>query len=201
MSVIGWKELDLKDEIVWDTLAKGKMDCIEFLSHCEGPGEISSKERFMSWVKRVKPRTKEELTVLVAMANHWYWSVEDICECVIKALELKKSDGPFKQLKETYGYPVFKDQVASVMSDNFGLDLDKAYELADDMAKRKSKAKTQLLSFRRMSREKKELLWKIAPYAAGRKWYIHYTTLFYEACWVVCNSVAEYYEKNPIKID
>ena len=201
MSVVGWKELSYDDEIVWETLAKGEMDGVEFGRSSED-GEPSDKDMFLSYTKRIKPETIEELTVALALAAyHWKWLNEDLVERILNAFETKMLDGPFEQLKETYGYPIYKDQLATVLSDSFGLDLDQAYELADGMGKRKTSAEKMLFSFRKMSREKKELLWNVAPCVVGRKWHTHYANLIYEACWIVYNgSVRDYYEENPIKI-
>ncbi len=201
MSVIGWKELSYNDEIVWDVLADGKMDGIEFGSRGED-GEPSDKDLFLSYVKRIKPKTIDELTVALALAAyHWYFANEEILERIIYAFESRIPDGPFAQLKETYGYPVFKDQLATILTDGFGLDMDQAYELADEMGKRKNTAKKMLFSFPKMSRKDKEFLWKIAPTVVGRKWHTHYANLIYEACWIVYNGfVRDYYQKNPITI-
>ncbi len=201
MSVIGWKESSYNNEIVWDMLVDGKMDDIEFGSNGED-GEPSDKDLFLSYVRRIKPKTVEELTVALTLAtHHWYFVCEEISEHILNAFESKTLDGPFDHLKETYGYPVFKDQLATVLIDGFGLDMDQAYELADGMGKRKNTAKEMLFSFHKMSRKDKEFLWKIAPLVAGRKWHMHYANLIYEACWIVYNgSVKDYYKKNPIKI-
>lgn len=201
MSIIGMKELSFNDDIVWDTLANGEMDGIEFGSNGED-GESSDKELFLSYVKRIKPRTIEELTVALALASRpWYCLNGENVERILRAFEYKTLDGPFEQLEDTYGYPIFKDQLAIVLRNKLGLDMDQAYELADGMRKRKNTAEETIFSAEEIDKTEKELLWKIAPSIVGRKWLTHYANLIYEACWIVYNgAVKDYYEKNPIKI-
>ena len=204
MSVAGWKEQLYSDDLVWDALANGEMDGIGFsMSGIQSIDDVpDEKEQFLSITKRIKPRTISELAIVLTLVDRYLFREED-AEQILLAYEKKEQTGPFEELEETYGYPIFKDQVVAVITNNFRLDADQAYQFADDMAKKRPAARKKLFSSRKLDKQKKEYLWSAGAMAYGRRWMMHDATLIYEMCWHIYNSapeVREYYKKNPFEM-
>ncbi len=81
------------------------MSGLSFVWDVDMPDE---KERLFSIAKRIKPRTINELAIALTLVD-WYLFREEDAEQILLAYEKKEQSGPFNELEETYGYPIFKD--------------------------------------------------------------------------------------------
>ena len=142
MSVDGWKGLRYTDDVVWEKLVVGDLSGLEF----EG------KQEFIEYVRRMHPQTIVD--TVVALGLHVFGLVdEDDFESYLQARENQDSNGPFPELVDTYGYPIFKEQMITVIRDRLQLDGDKVYELANGIALRKNTSKEFLYSYTEVERK------------------------------------------------
>ncbi len=188
MSVIGWKGLHYTDEIVWEKLEVGDLSGLEF----------EEKQEFAEYARRMHPRTIEDIAVALGLQIFGLFDKGDV-ERYLQARENQNNNGPFPELVETYGYPIFKEQMITVMKTRLQID-DKVYELADGIAKRKNTAMEYLYSFTEVERKTLDNILKYVARTASRRFYTHFANVIYEALWILNNGRKESFAENPIVI-
>ena len=189
MSVSAWKGAIYNDDLVWERLANGNIGSISF----------SGVEPFIYAAKRVKPRNIDEVAVLLSISKLMI-HFEDEYEILLQTLGNRRMDGPFPELKETYGYPIYREQIFDLIRIHLTDDEEQVYVLADGIAKRLNTAKDQLFSMYYIDEYVLDNIWKYTPRTGSKRFYTHFATLIYEACWVLCNGSSEYYKENPVVI-
>lgn len=190
MSVKGWKEETISDDIVWEVLANGKWTGLRFYE----------EEEFRNYAMRIKPKTIGDIAIALAV-NTFIILFETEFDNYIIAREKGINNGPFSELEETNGYPFFKDQIITVIKNRLRIEGDEPYELASDIGKRMSSAEEKLYSFCEVEKETLDNIWKYTPATMGRRYLLHFATAVYEAIWLLNNGAGiEYWKEKPIII-
>lgn len=193
------KRTPLSDADVWKAISEGDMFGVEF-----GHEDYSIvPEVFMSTCKLIKPKNIQDLTVALTLSYSQWWDIDsEISKTIKEAYIHGINNGPFSELKETCGYPLFIEQVEHLLINNLKVDEKEAEELLEGLIRKRRSAMMDLYSFSWMENEQNLYLWKYASTLTEEKILLHQAALIYEAFWIVYNSSKDnYYIRSPMIID
>ena len=189
MSIRAWNGERFSDEVVWDAINNEKITDLRV--------DEEVKETIRWFAREAGVHSIEDITL--ALALYPVHNPEET-EQFLQAWNDKRNDGPFEELVETCGYPIFRDQILAVMEKRLDISFNKACELASGMAKKTTKARDELYRHIRVPKKVLDDLWKYSGSVKDRRWLRHYATLIYEAVWLLQNGSREAFAEHPIVI-
>ena len=178
------------DQKAWELLRDGNMSGIDFA------GKATAAAMF----KRIKPNDLTDAALALALGQCVEDGLDEEVEAVLSVQESAEKAGPFDELKETFGYPVFQDQIDMLMMKYMKLGDADAQLLRRELSRKKFSSIEAFVADFPLGAEHAELLVDWAAHARNRQMLIHMASLIFEACWLKANCAEGFFEKNPITI-